>query len=115
MRKRIKKYVRAGKIRRFPQPPQPTQLTFPMWFWYDSQAWELAIAKEFKTPVLYDEIKARVEQKLFEQEMEWCKQGIQKKIDEDNLQHRVDWDMLKIERKEIAPCTYIIECRLPLL
>lgn len=47
--------------------------------------------------------------------LEWCKACIQKRIDQDHLEDRVDWNDFIVKDEKIDELgRYRIECRLPL-
>lgn len=47
--------------------------------------------------------------------LEWCKACIQRRIDHDNLQDKVEWDELIVKDEKIDEFGWWrIECRLPL-
>ena len=66
---------------------------------------QLAIAKEY----------IGLTEDAHKDALEWCKACIQKRIDQDNLQDRVDWDKLIVKDEKVDEFgRWIMVCRLPL-
>lgn len=66
---------------------------------------QIGIAKEFIGLTDYDHVYAQ----------DWCKACIQKRIDQDHLENRVDWNELIVDKIRIDEYgRYRIVCRLPL-
>lgn len=66
---------------------------------------QIAIAKEYFGLCKYEHQDA----------LEWCKACIQKRIDQDHLQGRVDWNDLIVKDEKIDEHGwYRMDCRLPL-
>lgn len=49
-----------------------------------------------------------------EEALEWCKAGIQKRIDQDHLEGQVDWNDLIVKYEKVGDGYSRMECRLPL-
>ena len=75
----------------------------------------LGVGKQFSVPQCFGNIRGKVVEWHMNQEIEWCKESIRKAIRENPALQKgePDWNRLEIERKEIAPFTFVVTCRLP--